>query len=118
MATAPVNSAMPDVAELRQIVMHGHDVFYRVQPEAVFHLAAQADVRVAVERPDDDAAVNVLGTVRTVREFLPLLRARSGYRRIVLTASSSVLAPAVRLGARARRRFQLNTAAPSREALA
>ena len=29
MATAPVNSAMPDVAELRQIVMHGHDVFYR-----------------------------------------------------------------------------------------
>ncbi len=43
--------------------------------------------------------VNVLGTVRTVREFLPLLRARSGYRRIVLTASSSVLAPAVRLGA-------------------
>lgn len=43
--------------------------------------------------------VNVLGTVRTVREFLPLLRSRSGFRRIVLTASSSVLAPAVRLGA-------------------
>ena len=43
--------------------------------------------------------VNVLGTVRTVREFLPLLRARSGWRRIVLTASSSVLAPAVRMGA-------------------
>jgi NAD(P)-dependent dehydrogenase (short-subunit alcohol dehydrogenase family) len=43
--------------------------------------------------------VNVLGTVRTVREFLPLLRARTGWRRIVLTASSSVLAPAVRLGA-------------------
>jgi len=43
--------------------------------------------------------VNVLGMVRTVREFLPLLRARSGWRRIVLTASSSVLAPAVRMGA-------------------
>jgi NAD(P)-dependent dehydrogenase (short-subunit alcohol dehydrogenase family) len=43
--------------------------------------------------------VNVLGTVRTVREFLPLLRAREGWRRIVLTASSSVLAPAVRLAA-------------------
>jgi NAD(P)-dependent dehydrogenase (short-subunit alcohol dehydrogenase family) len=43
--------------------------------------------------------VNVLGVVRTVREFLPLLRARSGWRRIVLTASTSVLAPAVRLGA-------------------
>jgi NAD(P)-dependent dehydrogenase (short-subunit alcohol dehydrogenase family) len=43
--------------------------------------------------------VNVLGTVRTVQAFLPLLRAREGWRRIVLTASSSVLAPAVRLGA-------------------
>jgi NAD(P)-dependent dehydrogenase (short-subunit alcohol dehydrogenase family) len=43
--------------------------------------------------------VNVLGTMRTVREFLPLLRGRSGWRRIVLTASSSVLAPAVRMGA-------------------
>jgi NAD(P)-dependent dehydrogenase (short-subunit alcohol dehydrogenase family) len=43
--------------------------------------------------------VNVLGTVRTVREFLPLIRAGSGWRRIVLTASSGVLSPSVRLGA-------------------
>ena len=43
--------------------------------------------------------VNVLGTVRTVRAFLPLLRIRDGYRRIVLTASVSVLAPAVRMAA-------------------
>jgi NAD(P)-dependent dehydrogenase (short-subunit alcohol dehydrogenase family) len=43
--------------------------------------------------------VNVLGTVRTVREFLPMIRAGNGFRRIVFTASSSVLAPSVRLGA-------------------
>jgi NAD(P)-dependent dehydrogenase (short-subunit alcohol dehydrogenase family) len=43
--------------------------------------------------------VNVKGTVRTVREFLPLLRAGDGFRRIVFTASSSVLAPGVRLAA-------------------
>jgi len=43
--------------------------------------------------------VNVMGTVRTVREFLPMLRAGSGFRRIVFTASSSVLIPSVRLGA-------------------
>jgi NAD(P)-dependent dehydrogenase (short-subunit alcohol dehydrogenase family) len=43
--------------------------------------------------------VNVVGTVRTVREFLPMLRAGTGFRRIVFTASSSVLAPSVRLGA-------------------
>jgi UDP-glucose 4-epimerase len=35
-----------------------------VRPDTVFHLAAQADVRTSVERPDLDADVNVLGTVR------------------------------------------------------
>jgi UDP-glucose 4-epimerase len=38
--------------------------FDAVRPEAVFHLAAQADVRLSVEHPDVDADVNVLGTVR------------------------------------------------------
>jgi UDP-glucose 4-epimerase len=44
------------------------DLFDTVRPEAVFHLAAQADVRVSVEQPVDDAAVNVLGTVRILEE--------------------------------------------------
>jgi UDP-glucose 4-epimerase len=39
-------------------------VFDAVRPEAVLHLAAQADVRVSVERPAFDADVNVVGTVR------------------------------------------------------
>ena len=42
------------------------DLFDAVRPEAVFHLAAQADVRVSVERPVEDAEVNVLGTVRVL----------------------------------------------------
>jgi len=41
-------------------------VFDAVRPEAVLHLAAQADVRVSVERPAFDAEVNVLGTVRVL----------------------------------------------------
>jgi UDP-glucose 4-epimerase len=41
-------------------------VFDEVRPELVFHLAAQANVRTSVERPDLDAAVNVLGTVRVL----------------------------------------------------
>jgi UDP-glucose 4-epimerase len=40
------------------------DLFDAVSPEAVLHLAAQADVRVSVEEPVLDAEVNVLGTVR------------------------------------------------------
>lgn len=43
------------------------DVFDELRPEAVFHLAAQADVRVSVENPVEDAAVNVLGTVRVLK---------------------------------------------------
>jgi UDP-glucose 4-epimerase len=41
-------------------------LFDEVKPEACFHLAAQADVRVSVERPDYDADVNVLGTIRVL----------------------------------------------------
>src|SRR3954469_25787734 len=37
-----------------------------VRPEAVFHLAAQADVGTSVERPDYDAEVNVIGTLRVL----------------------------------------------------
>jgi UDP-glucose 4-epimerase len=39
-------------------------VFDAVRPQAVLHLAAQADVRVSVTRPELDADVNVLGTIR------------------------------------------------------
>ena len=42
------------------------DLFDDVRPEAVLHLAAQADIRVSVERPVEDADVNVLGTVRVL----------------------------------------------------
>lgn len=40
--------------------------FAEARPEACFHLAAQADVRVSVERPAHDAAVNVLGTINVL----------------------------------------------------
>jgi UDP-glucose 4-epimerase len=57
-------------------------VFDAVRPEAVFHLAAQADVRVSVERPALDADVNVLGTVRILeaarRHGAPVVFASSG----------------------------------------
>src|SRR5689334_4115010 len=44
-----------DGARLRALVAE-------VQPDAVFHLAAQADVRVSVADPGLDADVNVRGT--------------------------------------------------------
>jgi UDP-glucose 4-epimerase len=39
------------------------EVFAAAQPELVFHLAAQVDVRHSITRPAHDAEVNVLGTL-------------------------------------------------------
>jgi NAD(P)-dependent dehydrogenase (short-subunit alcohol dehydrogenase family) len=50
-------------------------------------------------------STNVLGTVHTVNAFLPLLRATSGARHVVLTASSAVFTPAARLGAYAATKY-------------
>ena len=52
------------------------------QPEVVFHLAAQIDVRQSVADPQFDAAVNVVGTVR-----LAEAARRANVRKIVHTSS-------------------------------
>ncbi len=57
------------------------DLFDEIRPETVFHLAAQADVRVSVERPVEDAEVNVLGTIR-------VLEAASRHRAQVVFSST------------------------------
>jgi UDP-glucose 4-epimerase len=42
------------------------EVFDEALPEVCFHLGAQVDVRVSVERPTHDASVNVLGTLEVL----------------------------------------------------
>jgi UDP-glucose 4-epimerase len=59
------------VLHVRDIREPLDDLFDDVRPEAVFHLAAQADVRVSVEHPVEDAEVNVLGTVRILEAARP-----------------------------------------------
>ena len=39
------------------------ELFEGIKPTVCFHLAAQADVRVSVSRPDHDARINVIGTI-------------------------------------------------------
>jgi UDP-glucose 4-epimerase len=48
------------VADLREPL---DEIFDEARPEVCFHLGAQVDVRVSVERPGHDADVNVLGTI-------------------------------------------------------
>jgi UDP-glucose 4-epimerase len=52
------------VLHVRDIREPLDDLFATVRPDAVFHLAAQIDVRVSVQDPAEDANVNVLATVR------------------------------------------------------
>jgi UDP-glucose 4-epimerase len=56
------------------------------KPEVVFHLAAQADVRVSVARPAFDAEVNVLGSLNVIHGAL-----RSGARKVVFAGSGGTL---------------------------
>ena len=56
------------------------------RPEAVFHLAAQIDVRRSVADPAFDASVNVVGTVRLARAALD-----AGCRRLVFASSGGTV---------------------------
>ena len=60
-------------------------VFADVRPEVCFHLAAQADVGTSVERPDLDADVNVLGTLRVLEA------ARRHGTQVVFTSTGGAL---------------------------
>ena len=61
------------------------EVFDAVRPDTVLHLAAQADVRASVERPDHDADVNILGTLRVLEA------ARRHGARIVFSSTGGAI---------------------------
>src|SRR4051794_26343757 len=56
------------------------------QPEVIFHLAAQADVRVSVERPAFDAEVNIIGTINILEGAR-----RAGTRKVVFASSGGTI---------------------------
>jgi UDP-glucose 4-epimerase len=60
-------------------------VFGEARPDACLHLAAQADVRVSVTRPEFDAEVNVLGTIRLLEA------AREHGTRIVFASTGGAI---------------------------
>jgi UDP-glucose 4-epimerase len=62
------------------------DLMARRQPEVVFHLAAQADVRVSVADPVLDAEVNLLGSLRVCEGAR-----KAGARKVVFAGSGGTL---------------------------
>jgi UDP-glucose 4-epimerase len=61
------------------------DLFREAGAETVFHLAAQADVGTSVERPDYDADVNVIGTIRVLES------ARATGANVVFTSTGGAI---------------------------
>jgi UDP-glucose 4-epimerase len=74
---------VPVGAEL--VVADIRDGLGDARPEVVFHLAAQVDVRVSVERPAHDASVNVLGTVAVLEA------ARETGAQVVLSSTGGAI---------------------------
>ena len=62
------------------------DVIGRAAPEAVFHLAAQIDVRRSAADPAFDAAVNVIGTINVLEAAR-----RAGVARFVNTSTGGAI---------------------------
>lgn len=62
------------------------DLIAERRPEVVYHLAAQADVRVSVARPAFDAEVNVIGSLNVFEGAV-----RAGAQKVVLAGSGGTL---------------------------
>ena len=62
------------------------DLLDERRPEVIFHLAAQADVRVSIARPEFDATVNVIGSINILEGAR-----KAGSRRVVAAASGGTL---------------------------
>jgi len=88
--TRNLQPALAAGATLHQIdVRDGEAVrqaFAQAQPERVFHLAAQIDVRRALEDPAFDASVNVVGTINVLEAAHA-----AGTRRLVNTSTGGAI---------------------------
>ncbi|HEX2698807.1 MAG TPA: NAD-dependent epimerase/dehydratase family protein [Acidimicrobiales bacterium] len=62
------------------------DLMGRRKPEVVYHLAAQADVRVSVDRPAFDAEVNIVGSLKVLEGARV-----AGTRKVVFASSGGTI---------------------------
>jgi UDP-glucose 4-epimerase len=63
-----------------------HEAFRAFRPDLVFHLAAQINVRVSMDEPSHDAAINILGSLNVFAAAQA-----GGARRVVNTSTGGAL---------------------------
>lgn len=61
-------------------------LFEKVQPEAVFHFAAQINVRASVEDPSADAATNIMGSLSLIE-----LAAKHGVKKFIFSSTGGAM---------------------------
>lgn len=61
-------------------------IFKRVEPEAIFHLAAQINVRASVENPTIDAECNILGSLRLIE-----MAAKAGVKKFIFSSTGGAM---------------------------
>lgn len=61
-------------------------VFKRVEPEAIFHLAGQINVRASVENPVIDAECNIIGSLRLME-----MAAKAGVRKFIFSSTGGAM---------------------------
>jgi len=64
------------------------EIFSQFRPEAVFHLAAQIDLRASIENPREDYAINVTGSKNVIASCL-----KHGVKRFIFSSSAAVYGP-------------------------
>lgn len=62
------------------------EIFQTFQPDAVFHLAAQINVRESIKNPTYDAQVNIMGTLSLLEAMLS-----SGCRRMIFSSTGGAM---------------------------
>jgi UDP-glucose 4-epimerase len=62
------------------------DIFKRVRPEYVFHLAAQKNVRKSVEDPSNDAKINIIGSLNLLENCK-----RSSVKKIIFLSTGGAI---------------------------
>jgi len=61
-------------------------IFKKEKPKAVFHYAAQADIRKSTEEPIESASINILGTLNVLENCK-----KFGTKKIIFASSGGVV---------------------------
>ena len=63
-----------------------HELFAEIQPEVVYHLAAQINVRESIQNPTNDIEVNILGTVNVLEAMR-----KNNCHRMIFTSTGGAM---------------------------